>query len=162
MRRFHFRLERVLKLKQQRQHLAELREQQARMNLDAAQARVRTLDEELAQASEALCQQLTGPLSSGAWLAASAHTAQLGRAMQEAALQVGKAEKEVREAEATRIQRATEAEALLHLRLSAWEEHRDEAVAGKQKRLDEEGLRRWQAHRGQGPSAGPTSEGEKP
>jgi flagellar export protein FliJ len=162
LRRFHFRLERVLKLKQQRQHLAELREQQARLNLDAAQARARALDEELAQAAQALCLQVTGPLSSGAWLAASAHTAHLSRAMQDAALQVGKAAKAVREAEATRIQRATETEALLHLRLSAWEEHRDEAVGSEQKRLDEEGLRRWQAHRGQGPSAGPTSEGEEP
>lgn len=162
MRRFHFRLERVLKLKQQRQYLAELRLQQARLTLDAALARVRALEVQLALAAEVLREQVTmGPSSSGAWLAASAHTAHLSRAIQDAAAKVEKAEQDVREATAVRVQRAVEAEALLHLRDNAWEVHRDESMAGEQRRLDEEGLRRWQANRGQGPSAAPTSGGEK-
>jgi flagellar export protein FliJ len=161
VRRFHFRLERVLRLKQQRQHLAELRLQQARLTLDAAQARVRALEVQLALAAEVVREQMTmGPTSSGAWLAANAHTAHLSRSIQDAVAKVEKAEQDMQVAAAIRVQRAVEAEALLHLRDNAWEEHREESMAGEQRRLDEEGLRRWQAHRGQGPSAEPTPGGE--
>jgi flagellar export protein FliJ len=159
MRRFHFRLERVLRLKQQRQRLAELRLKEARLKLDAAQARVVALNEEVAQAARELNDLIRGPHSSGAFLAAAAHTSRLTRALQEAAAVVDKAEHEVREATALRRQRAIEAEALLYLREQAWEAHQDEALSSQQRRLDEIGLRQWETRRGPGPSAEPTPGG---
>jgi flagellar protein FliJ len=159
MRRFHFRLERVLRLKQQRQRLAELRLQEARLKLEAAQAQVATLHEELARVAREWQARIRGPLASGAWLAAAAQSARLSKALQEAAARVEKAAQEVREAAALRVQRTAEAEALLHLRDHAWQAHQEEAASNEQRRLDELSLRQWESDRGQGMSADPTPGG---
>jgi hypothetical protein len=69
VQRFEFRLERVLKLKKQREWLAELRQKQARAALDAARAEVAAINEQIAHSAAALEAGLAGAGRDASWLA---------------------------------------------------------------------------------------------
>ena len=145
MKRFHFRLERVLKLKQQRERLAELRQQQARQVVEAAKAEVARLTEQLRQTAGALGGKLGGAVPASAWVAHYEHSAQLGQALQSAEARVERALRGLHEASAQRTQIAREVESLLYLRRQQWDEHWKDVARAEQVQLDEQGMRRWMA-----------------
>ncbi len=148
MRRFHFRLERVLQWKQQRQRQAEIRQQQAQWVLAAAKTATEQLSARLVQAAQALEAQIGQPIPVASWLARQDHGAQIRRALETAEADVQLANQKLQEAEALRTQIATEVEALLVLRQRQWQAYQEEAVHTEQNRLDELGLRRWQKAQG--------------
>lgn len=146
MKRFQFRLERVLKLKKQRERLAELWQHQAHLAVEAARARVANLQEELARAARALQGHVGQPTTAGAWLIGTDHALRVGKALGAAETEVRHAEQELREAAAARTRLTTEVEALLHLRQTAWEVHAEERQRAVQRQLDELSMRGWLAN----------------
>jgi flagellar biosynthesis chaperone FliJ len=144
MQRFHFRLEQLLKLKQQRAWLAEMAQQKARLAVEAARARVGELKQQL----EAVARQLqSGQVPAQRWPAAYAHSTRLGRDLTTAEAEVVRTERQLQEATVHRVRQTQEVETLLHLRAHAWQEHREEGQAVEQRRVDEQTMQRWQASR---------------
>ncbi len=147
MRRFEFRLERVLRLKRQRTRLAELRQQMARLAVEVAEARVAALREALERDALGLAGKIGRSLPVTEWLRARQHSTRLGRALQAAEEDLRCAGEELEQAAAARARAAAETEALLYLRQRALDAHRDAAERANQAALDELSLRRWQAAR---------------
>jgi len=145
MQRFEFRLERVLKLKKQREWLAELRQMEARAALDAARAQVAVLHDQVAQSAAALQTCLASAVRDAAWLARHQQALRLGPLLELAEAKARQADHMYQEASAARTQIATEVEALRHLRQQEWHAHRLARLRAQQEQLDEVGLRRWQA-----------------
>ena len=144
MKRFEFRLERVLKVKQQRQRLAELRQQQARARLNAAQAVVAALQGEIRETAAAV-ERSVGANGRQLWMALYERSRILGQALEAAEVKVQQAQEELSKADAWRRQIATEVEALLNLRQQQWQGYCQEVARAQQEQLDELGLRRWLA-----------------
>jgi flagellar FliJ protein len=144
MKRFHFSLERVLKLKEQRQKLAEQHQRQALMAVEVARTEVASLQNQLVRKAEEIQGKLSTPLPSGEWIARYQHTAFIERAIERAELQVQQAVKNLVEANTRRRQITTEVEALLHLRQQQWVDHAEETMHQDQIQLDDVGMRRWQ------------------
>lgn len=163
MKRFDFRLQRVLKLKQQRERLAELRQRQARQVLDAARAEVARLWEQLGHTAGALTGKLGGAVPASAWVAHYDHSVQLSKILETAEAREQRAEQGVQEAAALHTRIAQEVEALLCLRGQQWASHWQEVARADQVRLDELGLRRWRAARATEESdAAHAQDGERP
>jgi flagellar export protein FliJ len=147
VKRFEFRLERVLRLKRQRTRLAELQQKRARLAVEAIEARIVAIRADLARDALGLEAKVGRPLPVGAWQSVQARAARLGRDLVAAEADLRKAVEELERAAAARARAATEEEALLYLRRHAEEVHREAAARAEQVRLDELGLRRWQAAR---------------
>lgn len=135
MKRFEFSLERVLQVKKQRERLAEMLQQQARLAFDAAQAEVDALHAQLARLA-----QPDGPLS---WMARQQQAALVSQAVERAEGRAAQARARLEEAGRARARIATEVEALAHLRQQQWQAFRREQQNAQQAQLDEFGLRRW-------------------
>jgi hypothetical protein len=146
VKRFEFRLERVLKVKQQRQRLAELRQQQARARLDAALAVTVALQGEIRETAAAVARSIGGN-GRQLWMALYERSRILGLALEAAEVKVRQAEQEFSQADAGRRQIATEVEALLNLRQQQWQGYCQDVARVRQEQLDELGLRRWLAAR---------------
>src|SRR5207302_6788900 len=82
MQRFEFRLERVLKLKKQREWLAELRQKQARAALDVARAEVAAIHDQIAQSAAVLEASLAAAARDASWLSRHQQSLQLGRLLE--------------------------------------------------------------------------------
>jgi flagellar export protein FliJ len=145
MKRFQFRLERVLKLKEQGERMAELRLKKARATLEQARAEVAALWNRLTQNATALAEQVGTAVSPGAWIAYYEHSAQLAQALDVAEANVQRALQALQEAAAQRTKLATEVETLNYLRHQQWQEHWSEVARLEQIRLDDLGMRRWRA-----------------
>lgn len=143
MKRFEFRLARVLKLRKQQQWQAELRQQQARALLDAAQLEVMTLEYQLAQYTATLAAQLGQAVDLGSWIVCYEQSGQIGRALDRAEEKVKEAERKLQEADAFRVQKATEVEALKFLRSQEWQAYHHDMERDRQEQLDELSLHRW-------------------
>ncbi len=148
MRRFEFRLERVLKLKKQREWLAELRQKQARVALDAARAEVAFLNEQVARSAAVLAAGLATAAGDASWLARQQQALALGPLLELAEAKARQADGKYQETSAARTQIAAEVEALLHLRGQEWQAHRLAVLRAEQEQLDEVGMRRWRGERG--------------
>jgi len=147
VKRFEFRLERVLRLKRQRARLAELRQKRARMAVEVAEARVAAIREELLRSAAYLGEKVGKALPTGAWQGVQDHAARLGRDLTAAEADVRRLTVEFEQAAAARARAVAEEEALLYLRRHAEEAHREAAQRAEQVRLDELGLLRWRAAR---------------
>jgi flagellar protein FliJ len=147
VKRFEFRLERVLRLKRQRARSAELRQKRARMVVEAAESRVAAIRQELARAALGLVEKVGKALPAGAWQGVQAHAARLGRDLTAAEADLLRAAGEFEQAAAARARAVAEEEALLYLRRHAEEVHREAAQRAEQVRLDEVALLRWRAAR---------------
>jgi flagellar biosynthesis chaperone FliJ len=143
VRRFEFRLDRVLKVKQQRERLAELRQHQARAAVEAAEARRAAFQEQLQRVATALAGQMGQTVDASFWMAHYRRSAQLTDALRTAEVQIQQATQKWQDACAERTRIATEVEALLYLRRQQWETYSREAQREHQERLDEVGLRGW-------------------
>ncbi len=154
MKRFDFSLERLLKLKRQRERLAELDQQRARTAVEAAKLRVDELREQLEQISQNLHTCVGQAVAAQQWVSRYDHSTYLGRALVLAEQAVETAEQQYWQKAEERASIATEVEALQTLRKQQWDNYRQEYLQGEQTRLDEMGMRRWQG----GPSVDEASE----
>ncbi|SRR5579871_24799 len=151
MKRFQFRLERVLFVKEQRERLAEMRQQQARARWEQARAECAQIEEQIARAAVDTAQKLRQAAVLGTWQAHYERAAELGELLAAAQRRVAEAEKLLQEANRLRIQAALEVETLRDLRAKEWQNYRKQAAQQQQNRLDELGVQRWLAARGEGP-----------
>ena len=143
MRRFSFALEKVLKHKERRERLAEMRQLRS---LAALRIREQAEVELRMRWEQAGAHLMGGPKAArdvAHWLVHFRHAEKLAREMAAAATRVREAARAVEEATAERRQRAREAEALRRLRHRQHEQHLEAMAKAEQRFLDEEGLRRW-------------------
>jgi flagellar export protein FliJ len=145
VKRFEFRLERVLRLKAQRARLAELCQRRARLAVDAAEARVAALNAELVRNAVGLGEKVGRALPIGAWQDVQTRANLLGRQLTAAEADLRRVAGELEHAAAARAQAVAEEEALLFLRRTAEEAHREAEARAEQVRLDELSLLRWRA-----------------
>jgi flagellar export protein FliJ len=154
VKRFEFPLERVLKMKRQRERLAELEQQRARVAVDAAQEKVQQLRNQLTRVAESLSPLVGRPVAMHLWASQYEHTERLGRSIQASEQEVTVAKEKLRQAAAARAQVATEVEALATLRQKQWDEWQQAFQKADQERLDEVGLRRWLDNKSGPPGGG--------
>ncbi len=163
MKRFHFRLERVLALKEQRERLAEVRQQQARARWEEARAECARIEEQMTRTAASAAARLREAAALGTWQIPYEQTMALGERLNAARRQADEAEKLLQEADRLRIQASLEAEALRALRAREWQNYRREAARQQQNNLDELGLQRWLAAQDAGPFGSPDApEGGEP
>jgi flagellar FliJ protein len=153
VKRFEFSLERLLKVKRQRERLAEMEQARARMDVDEARARVEALRQRLARVGEEMGAFVGQVVAPHHWAAQYELSEQIGRSLHAGEQDVEKAEQRLWEASQERAQIATEVEALATLRKKQWDQYRQEFQQAEQERLDEVGLRRWMAAQKDEPDA---------
>jgi flagellar protein FliJ len=145
VKKFEFHLDGLLRVKRQLEHLAELEQQKAQQRVAEAVARVNSLTEQLAKASDHMAGRVGQTMAAGEWADAFSRAERLGEQIAAAKADVLAAEQVLETARRERVQVATEVEALSTLRGQQWEQWRQEVAAADQERLDELGLRRWMA-----------------
>jgi flagellar protein FliJ len=145
VKKFEFHLDGLLRVKRQLEHLAELEQQKAQQRVADAAARVTSLTDQLAKASDHMAGRVGQAMAAGEWAAAFERADRLGEQIAAAKADVLAAEQVLDTARRERVQVATEVEALSTLRGQQWEQWRQEVAAADQERLDELGLRRWMA-----------------
>jgi flagellar export protein FliJ len=143
MKRFRFALERVLRLKRQKEKQAELRTALARATADAARTQVATLGEMMERTAVAAASGVGSAMHVDMWFAHQQHAARIGHAIEHAEQEQQHAEHRLKEADLARARIATEVETLVHLRSQRWDEHRHDASRTEQQRNDETVLHRW-------------------
>ncbi len=146
MKRFEFSLDRMLKIKRQRQRLAELEQQRARVKVDTAKSRIEELQNQLGRLSENLIAWVGQTMTPHHWVSSYDMSQQIGQALVEAEKEVVSAENFYWEKVEERASIATEVEALQTLRKQKWDLFRQECMQADQARLDEIGMQRWQRH----------------
>jgi flagellar protein FliJ len=142
MKRFEFRLERLLRLKRQKDRQAESRQLQARRVWEAAQSEVESLLERLMQTAEAVENRIGRTIEADCWTAQFQHMTQVRLAVDAAEVKAKRALEGLEEANRLRRITATEVEALEHLRQEQWREHRQETALAEQHRIDDVYLHR--------------------
>ncbi|MGH7168675.1 MAG: flagellar export protein FliJ [Gemmataceae bacterium] len=147
MKRFHFRMERVLSLKEQREKLAEMRQHQARARLEEAHTECTRIEGEMQRVAADAAARLRESAILGTWQAHYEQAALLGEMLTAAQRRTTEAEARLQEANRLRIQASLEVEALRGLRTREWQNYRKEAARQQQNNLDELGLQRWLAKR---------------
>jgi flagellar export protein FliJ len=151
VKRFQFRLERVLSVKEQRERLAEMRQRQAQARREEALAECARIEEQLAQTTASASVKLRAAAILGTWQAHYEQAVALGELLAAAQRRADEAEEQLQEANRLRIQASLEVEALRTLRAREWQSYQKEAARQRQNNLDELGLRRWLAARATGP-----------
>ncbi len=147
MHRFEFGLERVLRLKQQQEQLAELHQQRARSILEAAirhRERIRS-DSEAVSALAPTFLKSVDPL--GFRIAQVERLDYLRRMLVEAEMQVQSAQRNLIDATARRVEFAKAVEAMRTLRSHEWDRYRRQREHHEQEKLEELALQRWRAKR---------------
>ncbi len=154
MKRFEFSLDRLLAVKRQQERLAELEQQRASQAVDAARARLDGLRAQLGRVSDQFTAAIGRPMAPSQWAAASDMSERIGQSIHQAEHAVDEAVLKLKAAAQERAQVATEVEALSTLRQQQWDQWRQETRQADQSRLDELGIRRWQAARDAGAAQG--------
>jgi flagellar FliJ protein len=142
MKRFQFRLEKVLRLKRQKDRLAESRQLQARRIWEAARNEVDFLLDRLVQSAAAVEAQVGRPIEPDFWIAQYQHMTQVRLAVDAAEARATKAMTALEEANRLRRVTAAELESLQLLRQQQWQQHRQESATVEQQRLDDVYLHR--------------------
>lgn len=141
MKRFDFRPERVLNWKRQLEKLAQQRLWRARVVLDAAEACVRALEEQLARLAGQMTPGAVGqPIS---WMDYRLQALRIGEQLEQAQARAREAQRRFDEAAAQLVQISQEVEILRQLRQQHWQAYRRELQRAEQVHLDEVGLKRW-------------------
>jgi len=144
MHRFHFPLDHALRYKERRERIEEIRQAQAlgeKQKRDAEVERIRRLIDDTAVALQG---QMGKPVNLATWFATLNRSEQLGKQMQAAQDEVGRAIVRLQAAQARYRQAAQEAESLRTLRHHAMQEHQTAAARAEQNFLEEIALFRWQ------------------
>ncbi len=132
MKRFEFRLDQVLRLKQQRHKLAELRRREAQAARDKALSEAANIREQLTRAAVEGSQPAGQAASVAAWMNRARYLAVLEQSLHAAEANVRAAEKTLQAAAAALAAAAKEEETLVALRDRQWLEHRREAARHEQ------------------------------
>lgn len=147
VKRFEFRLARVLRLKKQKEWLAQLRLRQARAELDAVEAEIALLLDQLARAAADLEAQVGQALDALAWITRTMRAAEIGRALDALEVKKTQAARKLEEAQKLRTQLSQEVEALLFLQNRKLQDYRQDVAREQQEQLDELGMNRWNKRR---------------
>jgi flagellar export protein FliJ len=142
VKKFEFRLKRLLWFHQQKKKQAEVLLQQAVMQREAAVAEVDSIQKEIERA----CQlpEKTGALVNlAARQSIADHLQSLGRTLTAAREKLQKTEVRLREANQVCMQIEKDVEGLLHLRAQQFEEYQDGIAHQQQIALDEVVMRQW-------------------
>ncbi len=145
MRRFVFSLEQLLKVKEQHERLAKLRQQQALVSREAAAAQVLALEQILADAAVRV--QRPDGVDPVALATRQEHASRLATRLHGARVAEQRAFRELEEATRRLRQAAVDVEALLTLRQQQWQEHRRTLLRQQQEQLDDHGMRAWRGGR---------------
>jgi flagellar export protein FliJ len=143
VKRFVFTLEQVLRLKRQREGLAEMLLARAHADVRLARDRAADLRGQLDRVADGLAAAVGRPVVPADWAARADRAAHVGRAVEAADRAVVDALGRVDEAARRRAALAVEVEALKTLRHGQWERYRQDARRAEQERLDELSLGRW-------------------
>jgi flagellar export protein FliJ len=143
VKRFEFRLQRLLHLKEQEKKLSELAVLQARTALDFVLAEKAQLLESLQQTAMALQGKVGQPVAVADWMVGQMHTGRITASLESTEQKIQKAKQQLLSAVQTQMTLARDVEALSHLRSREWKEYRRKIAAAQQDQLDEVGLRRW-------------------
>jgi flagellar export protein FliJ len=157
VKRFQFRLERVLAVKERRERVAEMRQRQAQARREEARAECVRIEEHMARNAADASARLRQAAALGTWQAHYEQAAALDRLLAAARRQADEAEAQLQEANRLRIQASLEVETLRALRAREWQAYRREAARQQQNTLDELGLQRWLAAREAGPFGSPAT-----
>lgn len=142
MKRFQFRLDKVLRLKQQKDRQAELRQISARQAWETAQQEVDSLYERLVRSASAVEARIGQTIETNSWIAQYQHLTQVRLAADVAEANAKRAMKALEEANRIRRITAVELESLQILRKQQWQEYRKEGALAEQLRLDDVYLHR--------------------
>jgi flagellar export protein FliJ len=146
VKRFEFSLERLLSLKKQQECLAELDQQRAAQDMEAARHEVIEIEGQIVQLSQSMNATAQRGLALDCWVAGSELSEKLGVSLGVANAALRKAEEVYSEKSSARAKLATEVESLNTLRSQQWEAYRREQAQADQARLDEIGLNRWMSN----------------
>jgi flagellar export protein FliJ len=145
MKRFDFRLERLLSVKKRLERLAEQRQQQARAEFDAAMAEATRARGRVEEASSGGLEMARKAATLGCWQARAELIASLERLAAAARERAATFLERLRAADLDRTRIASEVEAIEHLRERYADIHHTELLRRQYEQLDEIGLRRWTA-----------------
>lgn len=156
MKKFQFRLERVLRYHQQRLKQADLRLAQAAMARNAAQNEVLAGENEIHLACR-LGEAVGGTVNPATRANVTAHVERLGKILMAAKERLKVCEAYFREQERVRAEITRDVEGFSHLRDLRRQEHLDEVNRRLQIDLDEVVMRQWSFHQNGDESPGITS-----
>jgi flagellar protein FliJ len=149
VKQFEFSLDRLLKVKQQLERLAEMEQQRAREAVDCARANLQELRDQLTRIADQLNASVGRPMAPFQWTSVYDLADRLGQSIKTSEQDLVEKERKFQIAAQERAQVATEVEALVNLRQQQWAQWRQETQKADQDRLDELGMRQWQAARGE-------------
>ncbi len=142
MKKFEFRLQKLLWYHQQRQKQAEVQLQQAAMQREAAAAEVQRVEHQIDEACR-LRESAGSLINIGVRQSIADHLQALGRTLTAAREKLQKTEVRLREANQVCMQIEKDVEGLLHLRAQQFEEYQDGIAHQQQIALDEVVMRQW-------------------
>jgi flagellar biosynthesis chaperone FliJ len=145
VKRFDFRLERVLRLKKQLEHMAEISQQAAQVQATNAEAHVASLADQLVAMGNEMDLRVGQAEPIDAWRVRFEQGIRTGQALEAASGRARQAAQLLRDANARRARLATEVETLLGLRNQQWQAFARRLNRSEQEQLDELSLRRWRA-----------------
>ncbi len=157
MKKFEFSLDRLLKVKRQLERLAEMEQQRTQEAVERAQANLLDLREQLARMADQLTASIGRPMASFHWTSVCDLADRLSHSIAASEREVAQAESNHEAATEKRKQISREVEGLAKLREQQWTQWRQEAQKADQDRLDELGMRKWQAARGETMGGAPSS-----
>jgi len=147
VKRFEFSLDRLLRVKQQLERLAELEQRRALEAAEQARSTLQGLRDQLGRISDQFAAAVGRAMAPQQWASASDMTERLGHSIHRSEREVALAEEKLLAAAQERAQLATEVEAISTLRRQQWDLWRQEAQRADQNQIDEVGLRLWQSTR---------------
>jgi flagellar export protein FliJ len=142
VKKFEFRLQRLLWYHQQKKKQAEVLLQQAVTQREAASAEVDSIHKQIERACQ-LPEKIGGLIDVAARQSMAAHLQALGRTLTAAQEKLQKTEVRLREANQVCMQIEKDVEGLLHLRAQQFEEYQDGIAHQQQIALDEVVMRQW-------------------
>ena len=145
MKRFEFRLERILQMKKKLERLAELDQQRARAEFEAATARIVLAEERVSEAGSGGLEALRKSAALGSWQTRYELVASLEQEVTTAREHANHSQQLLLVAQLARTRIATEVEVLDRLRQDQFRTHREEVSRREYEQLDDVGLRRWLA-----------------
>jgi flagellar export protein FliJ len=146
MKRFTFRLQRVLRVKRQRERQAELNQGQAQSLAEAAKIQLETARQQLDHKASELAIRPGQPRSAASNIAAMQYLDQLQRLVDATESRVREAVQKLHEAIANRARVHREVETLNLLHRAKWQEHKRDAAHTMQQQLDDLSMRQWQSN----------------
>jgi hypothetical protein len=145
MKRFDFRLERLLSVKRRLERLAEQRQQQARAEFEAAMAEATEAQRRVEEEGSGGLEVVRKTATLGSWQAQFELVASLERLASAARERAAASFERLRAADLARTRIASEVEALEHLRERYAKIHQTQVSREQYEQLDEIGMRRWLA-----------------